>query len=155
VTELRHFVTSHWTVELPEGWRAGRSGRNLQFRSTSTKAEILVSDLVADGLEPGPDDALEFARQALRAAGAGGAQTEPPFATDDGRFVALGHGTSPRGYCAVAAHAWPGRVVIVTLFQLDGVEAVRQEARAISLSLARVDPADRPRRSLLGRLLGR
>lgn len=156
MTEPRQFVTDHWSLELPDGWRAGRRGLNLEFRSTSTTAHILVSDLKADGLDPGLDDATEFAGQALRSAGAADDRAlEPPFTTEDGRFVGLGHGETPKGHCAVAAHAWPDHVVIVTLFQLDGDEAVRRDARAIALSLARVDAADRPRRSLLGRLLGR
>ncbi len=160
-------VSDRWSIELPDGWTANRSGERIQLIPSSSTARIVVSDLQLQLSRATP----EIVASSLRSLLDGSKATidrveEPPATTVDGRLVAMGHGRSDQGFCSAAAHAWPGTVLLLSLFQVDDSPAVREQASAIFSSVRRVEsPTAMPApstssvperaKSLLARLLGR
>jgi len=161
-------VTDRWSIELPDGWTADRSGERIQLIPASSTARVVVSDLQLELAQPTPEIVASSLRSLLDGAKATTERVEqPPTSTADGRLVAIGQGKGEQGFCSAAAQAWPGTVLLVSLFQTDDNQAVRDEANAIFSSVRRVDsdqarepePAEVPqpekKRSLLGRLIRR
>lgn len=146
--------TDRWSLALPEGWTAGRDGKLLQLRPRSPAAHVLVSDLNVTATEPFKlEDATAFLDSLLTSAKVEEAIKEAPLRLDPTHVAALGQGNAEQGFCSAAAHAWPGTVLLLTLFQADDDQVVRDEARSIFLSVHKELP--RPKRSLLAKVFGR
>ena len=152
-------VTDRWSIELPDGWTADRSGERIQLIPASSSARIVVSDLELQLSQPTPEIVASSLRSLLDGAKATDDRVEePPTSTDDGRLVALGQGRGEQGFCSAAAQAWPGTVLLLSLFQVDDSPALRDQASAMFSSVRRVEsqPAEQPRKkSVLARLLRR
>lgn len=161
-------VTDRWSIELPDGWTADRSGERIQLIPASSTARVVVSDLRLQLSQPTPEIVASSLRSLLDGAKATTDRVEQaPTSTDDGRLVALGHGKGEQGFCSATAQAWPGTVLLVSLFQVDDSASVRDEANAIFSSVRRVEseqarkpeseqsPEPERKKSLLGRLIRR
>jgi hypothetical protein len=147
-------------MELPDGWTADRSGERIQLIPGSSTARVVVSDLQLELSQPTPEIVTSSLRSLLDGAKATTERVEePPMSTPDGRLVAIGQGKGEQGFCSAAAQAWPGTVLLVSLFQVDENQAIRDEANAIFSSVRRVEAQHAPepehKKSLLGRLLRR
>ena len=161
---MGRLVTDRWSIELPDGWTADRSGERIQLIPASSTARVVVSDLQLPLSQPTPAIVASSLRSLLDGAKATTDRVEQePTSTADGRLVAIGHGKGEQGFCSAAAQAWPGTVLLVSLFQTDDNQAVRDEANAIFSSVRRVDsnqapeqaPEPEKKKSLLGRLIRR
>ncbi len=152
-------VTDRWSIELPNGWTADRSGERIQLVPESSSARIVVSDLQLPLSKPTPEIVASSLRSLLDGAKATSDRVEQqPTSTEDGRILALGQGKGEQGFCSAAAQAWPGTVLLLSLFQVDDSASVRDEANAIFGSVRRVDSQHAPeaeKKSLLARLLRR
>ncbi len=152
-------VTDRWSIELPDGWTADRSGERIQLVPTGSTARIVVSDLQLQLSEPTPEIVASSLRSLLDGAKATSDRVEQhPTSTEDGRLVALGQGKGEQGFCSASAQAWPGTVLLLSLFQVDDSPSVSDQASAIFSSVRRVEspPAEEPgKKSLLARLLRR
>ena len=166
-------VTERWSIELPDGWTADRTGERIQLIPSSSTARIVVSDLQLQLSRATPQIVASSLRSLLDGSKATIDRVEEqPATTEDGRLVAMGQGRSDQGFCSAAAHAWPGTVLLLSLFQVDDGAAIREQASAIFGSVRRVDappasaeapavsappaaPAPERAKSLLRRLLGR
>ena len=169
---MGRLVTDRWSIELPDGWTADRSGERIQLIPASSTARVVVSDLQLELSQPTPEIVVSSLRSLLDGAKATTDRVEhPPTSTDDGRLVALGEGKGVQGFCSATAQAWPGTVLLVSLFQVDDSPSVRHEASAIFNSVRRVEsqqasereperesetePEPAKKKSLLGRLIRR
>jgi hypothetical protein len=152
-------VTERWSIELPEGWTADRSGERFQLIPAASTARVVVSDLQLELSQPTPEIVASSLRSLLDGARATEDRVEQaPTSTEDGRLIAFGQGKGDQGFCSAAAQAWPGTVLLLSLFQVDDSQSVRDQASAIFGSVRRVDPmaVEQPeKKSLLGRLLRR
>jgi hypothetical protein len=152
-------VTDRWSIELPNGWTADRSGERIQLVPESSTARIVVSDLQLALSQPTPEIVASSLRSLLDGAKATRERVEqPPTSTEDGRLLALGQGNGELGFCSAAAQAWPGTVLLLSLFQVDDSQAVRDQAEAIFSSVRRVESQAGPqpeKKPLLARLLRR
>jgi hypothetical protein len=155
-------VTDRWSIELPEGWTADRTGERIQLIPASSTARIVVSDLQLQLSQPTPEIVASSLRSLLDGAKANVDRVEqPPSSTEDGRLVALGQGKGDQGFCSAAAQAWPGTVLLLSLFQVDDSPAVRDQASEMFKSVRRVESpptvaTPQPEtKSLLNRLLRR
>jgi hypothetical protein len=152
-------VTDRWSIELPNGWTADRSGERIQLVPESSTARIVVSDLQLPLSKPTPEIVASSLRSLLDGAKATSDRIEQqPTSTDDGRLLALGQGKGEQGFCSAAAQAWPGTVLLLSLFQVDDSPSVRDQADAIFSSVRRVESQEPPEpenKSLLARLLRR
>ena len=152
-------VTDRWSIELPNGWTADRSGERIQLVPESSTARIVVSDLQLPLSKPTPEIVASSLRSLLDGAKATSERIEQqPTSTDDGRLLALGQGKGEQGFCSAAAQAWPGTVLLLSLFQVDDSPTVRDQADAIFSSVRRVESQEPPEpenKSLLARLLRR
>lgn len=152
-------VTDRWSIELPEGWTADRSGERIQLIPASSTARIVVSDLQLQLSHPTPEIVASSLRSLLDGSKVNVDRVEElPDTADDGRLVAMGQGRSDQGFCSAAAHAWPGTVLLLSLFQVDDSPWVRDQASAIFSSVRRVElqPEAQPeKKSLVARLLRR
>jgi hypothetical protein len=161
---MGRLVTDRWSIELPDGWTADRSGERIQLIPASSTARVVVSDLELELAQPTPEIVVSSLRSLLDGAKVTTNRVEQETtSTADGRLVAIGQGKGEQGFCSAAAQAWPGTVLLVSLFQTDDNQAVRDEANAIFASVRRVDPeqeSEHPaepekKKSLLGRLIRR
>lgn len=156
-------VTDRWSIELPDGWIADRSGERIQIIPSGSTARIVVSDLQLPLAQATPELVSSSLRSLLEGAKVTADRIEDsPTMTEDGRMMAHGEGRSDQGFCSAAAHAWPGTVLLLSLFQVDDSPEVREQASAIFGSVRRVhsqpEPVPAPQRekqSLLARLLRR
>jgi hypothetical protein len=148
-------ATETWAIDLPDGWSIDRSGERIRLAAPASTARIVVTDLQLELVDATAEIVERSVRAALDAAHVTIERVEDPAtSTEDGRLVAVGQGRSEQGFCRAAAHAWPGCIVLLTLFQVDDDAEVARQAAAILEALRRVQAAQ-PKPSLRSRLLRR
>ena len=131
--------TDRWTLEVPDGWTAGEPGEPLQLVPPDATAQVFVSDLRLDLTNADGELVAGAVRTLLDATSAGERVQEAPTEVEAGHFLALGYGTAAGSFVSVAAHAWPGAVLLLTLHHLGEDRRVREQARTMFASVRRTE----------------